>query len=417
MSIDEGGIPEPGPEGEDPFDVVLDEDFIRSATTKEPSARARELKARWAQNPPGETEWRAGGPIDQDSDPEPEDAEGAQKRRRERRPRDPGADGPDAADSVGGTGASGEGRQRRPWLPTLAVTLVLVSVAIYLLHPKRLAPGSVNSSPPAVAEPTAGGSGQPSERVSFTDPDDKYFVGSPSLDWSDNAAGITPPAAAAVGGFSAATVAGGYRQMELLLVKGDLDATILGGGAVAGFFDLIDPMDQAVLDDLSASLATPSAQHDPIAYVTRFDPATTRVLGHTVKVDGSMSASVNRDGVLLITGDYRFVYPVGPARGDAAPTRTLVHRLYQLAIFPAGSSYTATAGKAWLYAEDVSTANDACHLYNGFVNPVFGTGGAAKATKTVDPYASQNLLPTAAPSGPATAASGSANECAAASRV
>ena len=416
MSIDEGGISDPGqpePDGEDPFAVVLDEDFIRSATTREPSARARELKARWAQSPPGETGWRTDGPRRQDPNPESEPAEdGGRKRRRggtgpgAKRPRSPSVDG------AGEFGSVGERRPRRPWLPTLAITLVVVGIAFYLLHPKRPTTSSLGTSPPAAAEPTAA-SGQPSASVAFTDPDDKYFAGSPSLDWADNASGITPPAAAAVGDFSAATVASGYQQMEQLLVTGDLDATILNGGAVTDFSGLIDPLDETPLSDLASSVAAPSYQHDPIAYVTRFDPAKTRLLGHTVKVDGSMSASVNSGGDLLVTGDYRFVYAVGPAKGNAASARTLVHRVYQLEIFPEDSN--VASGKIWLYYWNVSTSNDTCFLYDGFINPTFGTGGGANAAKTVDPYASQNLLPSATPSGPVPTAT--PTECDAVSRV
>lgn len=402
MSIDKGGIPEPGtpePGGEDPFAVVFDENFVRGATAKEPSARARALKARWAENPPGETGWRTDGPRRRDPEPEPEDAEAdsSKQRRGAKRSMDPSTDGADF----------GSARPGRIWLPAVTVALVVAGVGFYLLHPRH--PATV----PPNAAPAPAGSGRPSPSVSFADPDDKYFAGSPSLDWADNAAGITAPAAAAVGSFDAATVASGYQQMEQLLVAGDLDDTILDGGAATDFTSLIDPLDQTALTDLDSSLAAPSYQHDPIDFVTRFDPARTRLLGHTVKADGTMSASVNSQGFLLITGDYRFVYAVGPAGGGTSSARTLVHRLYQLAIFPSG--YQSTPGKIWLYDENVTTANDSCFLYNGYVNPTFGSGGGVNTAKTVDPYASVNLLPSATPSGPTP--TGTPSECAAVSRV
>jgi hypothetical protein len=55
-----GGIPEP----EDPFDVVLDEDFIKGATAEEPTARTRELSAKWAEEPQQATGRRTDGPTD-----------------------------------------------------------------------------------------------------------------------------------------------------------------------------------------------------------------------------------------------------------------------------------------------------------------------------------------------------------------
>lgn len=43
-------------------DVVLDEDFIRSADTAEPSARARMLAARWREKAPDPQPWRSDEP-------------------------------------------------------------------------------------------------------------------------------------------------------------------------------------------------------------------------------------------------------------------------------------------------------------------------------------------------------------------
>ncbi|WP_371584209.1 hypothetical protein [Streptomyces sp. NBC_01314] len=43
-------------------DVVLDEDFIRSAETAEPSGRARMLAARWRQKAPDPQPWRSDEP-------------------------------------------------------------------------------------------------------------------------------------------------------------------------------------------------------------------------------------------------------------------------------------------------------------------------------------------------------------------
>jgi hypothetical protein len=42
--------------------VVLDEDFIRSAGTSEPSARARMLAARWRREEPEPQPWRSDEP-------------------------------------------------------------------------------------------------------------------------------------------------------------------------------------------------------------------------------------------------------------------------------------------------------------------------------------------------------------------
>ncbi|WP_210573628.1 hypothetical protein OG828_25460 [Streptomyces sp. NBC_00457] len=54
-----GGQPESG----DTWDeLVLDDDFIRSAETSEPSARARMLAARWRKEKPEPQPWRSDEP-------------------------------------------------------------------------------------------------------------------------------------------------------------------------------------------------------------------------------------------------------------------------------------------------------------------------------------------------------------------
>ncbi|MFJ8823780.1 hypothetical protein ACIREE_18600 [Streptomyces sp. NPDC102467] len=58
--ISEGGRPDQGDTWDD---VVLDADFIRSADTAEPSARARMLTARWRRDgSPDPQPWRSGEP-------------------------------------------------------------------------------------------------------------------------------------------------------------------------------------------------------------------------------------------------------------------------------------------------------------------------------------------------------------------
>jgi hypothetical protein len=53
---------EPGEAGDAWNGVVLDEDFIRSAPTTEPSARARMLAARWRDQAPDPQPWRSDEP-------------------------------------------------------------------------------------------------------------------------------------------------------------------------------------------------------------------------------------------------------------------------------------------------------------------------------------------------------------------
>ncbi|MFJ4829703.1 hypothetical protein ACIP79_07220 [Streptomyces sp. NPDC088747] len=59
----EGGRGSGGQESEEAWDdLVLDQEFIRSAETAEPSARARMLAARWHEGGPDPQPWRSDEP-------------------------------------------------------------------------------------------------------------------------------------------------------------------------------------------------------------------------------------------------------------------------------------------------------------------------------------------------------------------
>ncbi|HEU5427124.1 MAG TPA: hypothetical protein VFU74_09635 [Actinocrinis sp.] len=362
---------------EDPFDIVLDEDFIKAAAAKEQSARTRELAAKWAKQPPTQTGWRTDGPSAfRAPNPPPSEPQKATKQLKTKR---------------SGSGSS------RILLRNAAIFVVAAAVAVVLFYPRHHAPAPLNATPAGTAQPWAdasGASASPTPSPTFTNPDDQYFSGSPSLAWADNASGIVTPTAAKVGSFSAAQVADGYARMAKLLAAGNLDATILDGGPVTDFTKLIDPLEK-LGGELEQWLRSPSYQDDPVSLVTRFNPKTTRLLGHIVKVNGTMSASVNEKGDLQITGDYRFVYAVGPAAVDGSPSRSVVHRIYQISISTPGK-YNVTPGTSWVARYAANIANSTCFVYNGFINPDFGSAGAGTPGKTVDPYASSDplLLPT-----------------------
>jgi hypothetical protein len=363
---------------DDPFDIVLDQDFIKAAAAKEQSARTRELAAKWAKQPPTQTGWRTDGPSAFRA-PEPSQSQ------------------PQNADKKLKTKRSGRGTSRI-LLRNAAIFVITAGIAAFLLYPRHHAPAPINATPAGTAQPWAdasGASASPSPSPTFTNPDDQYFSGSPSLAWADNADGIVVPKAAKVGSFSAAQVADGYAQMKKLLAAGNLDATVLNGGPVTDFAKLIDPLEK-LTGQLNQWLRAPSYQGDPTYLVSRFNPKTTRLLGHIVKVNGAMSASVNKSGDLLITGDYRFVYAVGPADGAGSPSRSVVHRIYQISITAPGK-YELTPGTSWIVNYTANIANSACFVYNGFINPVFDGDSAVTPDKTVDPYSSSDPLRLTAP--------------------
>ena len=377
-----------GAEGGQPEDagLTVDEKFARlvadidgsrvqGAGAKEESARTKQLRAEWSKNPPKATPWRSDSP------------------------------------SV----LSGEARSERPRrnLRKRAKTsakvlcgLALVGIIGFGFWPRSHTPAQVNATPAGTAAPWTAAAALPSASASpsqsFTNPDDQYFVGSPALSWADNEAGFTVPSAAALNGVSKSEISAGYKLLEQLMAAGNLDATVLNGGSVADFTKLLDPKNQST-KLIDSAVAHPSEAHDPVDYVTRFNAADARLLGHTVKVHGSMSAKADKDShSVLLTADYLFVYAVGPVSGDAVQnTRVVMHRTMEIEVVNP-NYWQMTPGKAWLYDFSYSAANSKCFDFTGYLDPAFGDDGAApNASGTIDPYATGNLL-TASPQSTAT---------------
>jgi hypothetical protein len=343
---------------------------------KEDAARTRQLRAEWSRNPPQATGWRTDGP----------------------RTGDPSS----PADPAGGD----RPRRKRRWVRWVACgCTVAVAAGAYAglkaASAHRVTP--VNATPAGTLQPWAASpaasfaaspSPSPSPDMSYANPDDAYFAGSPALNWQDNSAGFSIPRAVETNDVSSDDIETGYRLLEKLMEAGNLDDTILDGGPTTDFSTLLDP--HSGLGSIFATdLAHPSYQHDPTLLVTRFDPKTTRLLGHTVKVSGEMSAAAGpqRDTVLL-TANHLFAYAVGPASGDTSEDgRTVVHRTIQIEVVSSDSDYVQTPGKAWIYQYGATIGNDSCFDYDGYVNPQFTYSGALpNATGTLDPYATGQLL-------------------------
>lgn len=127
-SEEPGQGPEPGPEQEpttpDPFDgLVLDEDFIRSASVKEPAARTRMLSARWHHEPPvdpGGRRWSTG--------------------------------------PAGKARARGRKERSRPWYLLLAVLAVLLSLVTIAVGPSQ---GLLSAFGSGSRTPSQGSPGSP----------------------------------------------------------------------------------------------------------------------------------------------------------------------------------------------------------------------------------------------------------------
>jgi len=342
----------------------IDGSQVQGKGAKEEAARTRRLRAEWSKTPPKATPWRSDGPSTMGS-----------------LPAYPLPDQPR--------------RKRRGSVSAKVVLVAVVGVLGLFMYAS-----SKHSPSTQISINTSGAYPSPSQ--SFANPDDNYFVGSPALNWSDNKAGFSIPAASALNGVSESDIAAGYQELEQLMVAGNLNTTVLAGGSVYDFTKLLDPKSN-VGSGLQSWIAHPSAKEDPVELVTRFEQANTRLLGQTVKVRGSMTAKADSQShSVLLTADYIFVYAVGPASGASdEDTRVVMHRTVQIQVVAPGY-YQSTAGKVWIAQYSYSVGNSDCYDYNGFVDPAFGgDGGAPNDAGTVDPYATGNLL-TASPDSTAT---------------
>lgn len=354
------------------FERSFTKESTKSAAYKEPSARQRELTEKWKKERPTDTGWRTDGP------------------RVDLRPKPAGG-------GSGGSRAS-TGERRRPWLRKLLWTAVALLVTIVAIGGPKLFSSSKSTagaapSIPVDAASVTGSATSATSAVSAAAPpsatstnaDDRYFDGSKSLDWQNNEAGIVPPAAARIGDYSAKTVGDAYAALRQMLITADLDPAVLKGAEPTAEFRVLDPR-EGIKQDYEKRVAKPgnnSDTDDPRAFATRFNPKTAKVLGSTVKVHGSMSAAVDKDGNLIVTGDYSFVYALAPVGGQGLD-RSLVRRVWNLEVQP---TTAGTGAGYWFSGWWYDIANDSCYVTDGFINPAFGGDGGAAGGKIVDPYA------------------------------
>ena len=182
-------------------------------------------------------------------------------------------------------------------------TQVVTSGAV----PRTSAPAT--STPSLAATPYSGPPADP-------------FARTPADHWADGAAGITIPAAASHGPFTASEVAAAYATTRRLLIAQNLDHTTLLGGAPTAFADVLTAqqraqfiagLDKIGVDKKGFELSTRT-------WVASFAPGTTALIGTVIKAYGTMSARSAVDSgktVLDVDVNYRFVYAVEPPRAPA----------------------------------------------------------------------------------------------------
>ncbi|WP_354641178.1 hypothetical protein [Kitasatospora camelliae] len=401
--------PDPRPT-EDPFaDLVLDEEFVRAATVKEPSGRARMLTERWKRHPPPEAEpWR----------PATEVRRGRFGRRAGR------------ADRPGRIRRGGRGWQT-PVFVVLAAAVTLAALNVDRLRDWYQGSGDGSaSSAPALPTAKPGSGAQQDPTV------DHPWAGSPAEGWGSGAEALALPPAQAVGAFSEQQVAEQLGLVRDFLAASNLDPAVIAGGRPEAALALLDLKGHDAAD---AALAKPADGADPTSWFSRFDPREAVQVGGAVKLQGRMSVAGDGDNGVLVHTDFTFVYAMRPgpeagrraaspkpsaSRGPSAPggsggdggakpvgwvqpvadapgntptARTIVRRVMTFRFYDP-ARYRANPKKINISERSSDVGNTACQVFDGFYHPEFPqfariAPDPRQSGPAVDPYDDKRAMP------------------------
>jgi hypothetical protein len=224
------------------------------------------------------------------------------------------------------------GRGRVAMAVFLVILLVIGALLVWVGY-TRSAPDAGNSQPvssgpaPAVVQRYTG-TVFPIDFFAAVPPDP--FHGKPADLWADGEAGIVPPAAAPVGGFTLAQVASAYETTRKLLVAANLDRQTLLGGPPTAFASLLTPKQRGIF---LAGLNKTGTDKDgsPLstrAMVASFAPGSAVLIRNVIKVNGTMTArAIRRSGmvILAIEVNYLFAYAVEAPHNPTDWTKVVDH--------------------------------------------------------------------------------------------
>jgi hypothetical protein len=217
------------------------------------------------------------------------------------------------------------------------------------------------------------------------------FQGSPAASYADGAAGIVPPPAKPVGGFSARNVVAAYANTEHLLAASALDRQTLLGGSPDAFAAALGPDERSFFVN---NLNNRDVEKRTRWRLVTFAPHTAELVGGTIKVNGTMSAHPGKqDGVrgVGVRFDYLFVYPV-QRPGAPRTLERLVARVTGEVFYYLRSSVMHLRTNDW----SVTPTPARCDVRDGFIHPSYDDSAPEKVASSgrpLDPYDRSNPEP------------------------
>jgi hypothetical protein len=186
------------------------------------------------------------------------------------------------------------------------VIVVVLGTALLAWHPWSHG-GSPSPLAQQLVEPTVTGTARRSAPVNLAQP----FANTPAAGWSDGAAGIVVPPAVAVGSVPAATVGLAMARVKQVLVAAHLDDRMLVQHDTSAYLALFATTARA---QASAQLtpAHPDGNGELTLLANGF-----HLLPAPVKVNGTMSTSLDPTGELVVHTNYVFAYPFAPSDPDS----------------------------------------------------------------------------------------------------
>lgn len=222
-------------------------------------------------------------------------------------------------------------RRRGRWYAGGLVVLAVGAVATLLIRSSVFEPVAGDPERTGPAATTAG------NRVAMLDPNEP-FASTPAAHWADGAAGIVPPPARDMPGFSASQVAEATRLVRDTLVASRLDRRLLVNHDPSAYLDLLAPDARRLLVPLFGDKREPEVQ----SLVSLVASGST-LLPADAKVSGSMTVRPGDAGELIVHTNYVFAYAFQPTE----PTR-LVDVMNVIVVVRADVDYVLRSGDRWM---------------------------------------------------------------------